>query len=63
MTTWRNPLTLVELLARAKALIRRGKGQSDAVLKVGDIEIDTSALAVRRNGEMIDAHCHGVSGA
>jgi DNA-binding response OmpR family regulator len=47
------PFDLGELLARAKALIRRGKGQSDAVLKVGDIEIDTSALTVRRKGEMI----------
>ena len=47
------PFDLGELLARAKALIRRGKGQSDAVLKIGDIEIDTSALTVRRRGELI----------
>src|SRR5664279_2027899 len=47
------PFDLGELLARAKALIRRGKGHSDAVLKVGDIEIDTSALSVRRSGQLV----------
>ena len=44
------PFDLGELLARAKALIRRGKGRSTAVLKVGDIEINTSDLTVRRSG-------------
>ena len=47
------PFDLGELLARAKALIRRGKGQSAAVLKVGDIEINTANLSVRRNGELV----------
>jgi two-component system response regulator PhoP len=47
------PFDLGELLARAKALIRRGKGQSAAVLKVGDIEISTSDLTVRRKGELV----------
>ncbi len=47
------PFDLGELVARAKALIRRGKGHSDAVLKVGDIEIDTSALAVHRGGQLV----------
>ncbi len=47
------PFDLGELVARAKALIRRGKGHSDAVLKVGDIEIDTSALTVRRSGQLV----------
>jgi len=47
------PFDLGELLARAKALIRRGKGHSDSVLKVGDIEIDTSSLTVRRKGELV----------
>lgn len=44
------PFDLGELLARAKALIRRGKGQSAAVLKVGDIEISTADLSVRKKG-------------
>jgi two-component system response regulator PhoP len=47
------PFDLGELLARAKALIRRGKGQSAAVLKVGDIEINTADLTVRRAGELV----------
>jgi DNA-binding response OmpR family regulator len=47
------PFDLGELLARAKALIRRGKGHSDAVLKIGDIEIDTSALSVHRRGQAV----------
>jgi two-component system response regulator PhoP len=47
------PFDLGELLARAKALIRRGKGQSAAVLKVGDIEINTTNLSVRRRGELV----------
>lgn len=47
------PFDLGELLARAKALIRRGKGQSAAILKVGDIEINTADLSVRRKGELV----------
>ncbi|MDR3748980.1 MAG: response regulator transcription factor [Acidobacteriota bacterium] len=47
------PFDLGELLARAKALIRRGKGQSAAVLKVGDLEISTADLTVRRKGRIV----------
>ncbi|HKD86187.1 MAG TPA: response regulator transcription factor [Terriglobales bacterium] len=47
------PFDLGELMARAKALIRRGKGQSAAVLKVGDLEISTSDLTVRRKGKPV----------
>jgi DNA-binding response OmpR family regulator len=47
------PFDLGELLARAKALIRRGKGQSAAVLKVGDLEISTADLTVRRKGTVV----------
>ncbi len=47
------PFDLGELLARAKALIRRGKGQSAAVLKVGEIEISTADLVVRRKGKTV----------
>ncbi len=47
------PFDLGELLARAKALIRRGKGQSAAVLKIGDIEISTADLTVRRKGQPV----------
>jgi len=48
------PFDLGELLARAKALVRRGKGQSLPVLKIGDLEINTADLSVRRNGNPID---------
>jgi len=48
------PFDLGELLARAKALVRRGKGQSRPVLKVGDLEIDTADLSVRRSGHPVD---------
>jgi two-component system response regulator PhoP len=48
------PFDLGELLARAKALIRRGKGQSTPLLKVGDLEISTSDLVVRRNGKTVN---------
>lgn len=47
------PFDLGELLARAKALIRRGKGQSAAVLKVGDLEISTADLTVRHMGKVV----------
>ncbi len=47
------PFDLGELLARAKALIRRGKGQSGAILKVGEVEISTSDLTVRRKGQIV----------
>jgi two-component system response regulator PhoP len=47
------PFDLGELIARAKALIRRGKGQSSPALKVGDVEIDTSKRRVFRSGKPI----------
>jgi DNA-binding response OmpR family regulator len=47
------PFDLGELLARAKALIRRGKGQSAAILKIGDLEISTADLTVRRKGKVV----------
>jgi two-component system response regulator PhoP len=47
------PFDLGELLARTKALVRRGKGQSSPVLKVGDLEINTLKRAVHRSGRVI----------
>ena len=47
------PFDLGELIARAKALIRRGKGQSTAALKIGDVEIDTSKRRVFRGGKPV----------
>lgn len=47
------PFDLGELIARAKALIRRGKGQSVAKLMVQDLEIDTAGRRVSRGGKPI----------
>jgi two-component system response regulator PhoP len=48
------PFDLGELLARAKALIRRGKGASQPVLTVGRISVNTVEQTVRCGGELID---------
>jgi DNA-binding response OmpR family regulator len=47
------PFDLGELIARAKALIRRGKGHADPVLRVGDMELDTVARRVERGGRNV----------
>jgi DNA-binding response OmpR family regulator len=48
------PFDLGELIARAKALIRRGKGAAHPVLAVADIEVNTLEQTVRRAGKLID---------
>ena len=48
------PFDLGELIARAKALIRRGKGASHPVLAAGDIEVNTLEQTVRRAGRLVD---------
>jgi len=47
------PFDLGELLARAKALIRRGKGQQSATLNIGDLEVNTLDRTVRRAGREV----------
>jgi two-component system response regulator PhoP len=47
------PFDLGELLARVKALIRRGKGQASPLLTVGDLEINTVDRTVRRSQRSI----------
>ncbi len=42
------PFDLGELLARAKALVRRGKGQRSPVLALADLRLDTIARTVHR---------------
>lgn len=44
------PFDLGELIARGKALIRRGKGKSDAVLRFQDVEINVANRVVTRGG-------------
>jgi DNA-binding response OmpR family regulator len=48
------PFDLGELIARAKALIRRGKGAVRAVLTVGNLEVNTLEQTVRRDGKLIE---------
>ena len=47
------PFDLGELLARVKALIRRGKGQSLPVLSVSNLEINTVERTVKRAGHLV----------
>lgn len=48
------PFDLGELIARAKALIRRGKGVADPTLRLADLELNTVEQTVRRSGKPID---------
>ena len=47
------PFELEELLARLRALIRRGHQVKSPVLRVHDLQIDTAARVVKRGGEAI----------
>jgi two-component system response regulator PhoP len=47
------PFDLGEFLARAKALVRRAKGQPTPMLAVGDLEVNTIERTVRRAGRNI----------
>jgi DNA-binding response OmpR family regulator len=47
------PFELEELLARLRALIRRGHQVKDPVLRVHDLEIDTASRCVKRAGQAI----------
>jgi len=47
------PFDLGELLARTKALIRRGKGQPSPVLTMGDLELNTVSRTVQRGGRAV----------
>ncbi len=48
------PFDLGELLARAKALVRRGKGAAHPTLRVSDVELNTLEQTVHRSGALID---------
>ena len=47
------PFDLGELIARAKALIRRASGTAVASIKLGDIELNTLEQTVMRAGQLI----------
>jgi len=48
------PFAFAELLARLRALVRRGDLERPAVLEVGDLTLDPSTRAVRRGATEID---------
>ncbi|MHB8618943.1 MAG: response regulator transcription factor [Chloroflexota bacterium] len=48
------PFAFRELLARARALLRRDTLSKDPVLRAGDLEIDTVTHEVRRGGKPIE---------
>ncbi len=47
------PFDLGELLARAKALVRRGTGQRTPVISMADLQMDTVERTVRRGRQEI----------
>src|SRR6185312_11904455 len=47
------PFDLGELLARSKALIRRGKGEHSPLIVIEDLELDSVGRRVRRAGESL----------
>ena len=48
------PFALVELIARVRAMIRRGYGSPAATLQLGDLTIDTAARQVWRSGMAVE---------
>jgi two-component system response regulator PhoP len=48
------PFDLGELIARSKALIRRGKGAAVPVLKACGLELNTLEQTVHRDGQFVD---------
>jgi len=48
------PFSFAELLARVRALMRRGAGERPSVLRVGDLELDPARRTVSRDGTSID---------
>jgi two-component system copper resistance phosphate regulon response regulator CusR len=48
------PFDFHELLARARALLRRGRALSHETIEVADLRIDTRSHEVRRGGELIE---------
>ncbi len=49
----RKPFAFSELVARIRALLRRGDSLAPAVLRVGDVELDTRRFEVRRAGSPV----------
>lgn len=50
----RKPFSLVVLIARLRALLRRGAGRAKTSLRVGDLELDLSTKCAVRSGRRIE---------
>lgn len=48
------PFDLGELIARCRALIRRGKGASQTILRFGDLELNSGEQVVKRDNRVIE---------
>ena len=48
------PFAWDELLARVRALVRRGHNQKSTVITISDLEVDTASKVVRRGGRSIN---------
>jgi two-component system OmpR family response regulator len=48
------PFSYLVLMARLRALLRRGGSRSPAVLRAGDLALDPAAHRVTRNGETVE---------
>jgi two-component system OmpR family response regulator len=48
------PFAFGELLARLRALVRRGPTERPSVISVGDVELDPAAHSVTRSGRAVD---------
>jgi two-component system OmpR family response regulator len=48
------PFSIAELLARLRALIRRGAVERPAILRVGDLTLDPTTRSVKRAGKEIE---------
>ena len=55
------PFALSELLARVRALLRRGKGESSGKLKLADLEMDIGKHQTTRGGKEIALTAHEFS--
>lgn len=47
------PFAFAELLARVRALLRRGPAEEQALLEVGDLRVDVRARRVTRGGQLV----------
>jgi DNA-binding response OmpR family regulator len=48
------PFDMGELVARAKAVIRRSKGHAKSTIRIDNLELDFAARSVRRAGQLLD---------